>query len=626
MHDRAIISGWRGVALIAVVYVYFLIFAQFAFLTRLAELSIGGNALKIVMAAMAFGGILLSLLTPRTEYIENPRTVRIGLAIAASAALLTLLPLNLTTAAIVAFLIGSGLGITTVTLVTHLRIWTGAQRGIIRVGLGTGFAYFICNLPAVFTATPKHQALLASCLCIFAMCVRLGPEHQRAQATAGHSSRLTFPIALISFAALIWLDSAAFYIIQHTPALKAGTWLGSVHLWTNGTIHLLTAIAGALLLQRGRIALTLAAAFSALAFACVLLQHSSLILSASLFYPIGVSLYSVALVAYPSFLSSAESTSDRAKQAGWIYAIAGWVGSALGIGMGQNLGRVPLAFVAVAGIAVLAPIAVVAVKERAREFALVAALAAIALLFSTLLPQQQTSAALTSIERGRQIYISEGCISCHSQYVRPDSPDVLMWGPTESTTELHQQKPPLIGNRRQGPDLSQVGLRRSPLWLKAHLISPAEISYCSPMPSYAFLFADARGNDVVTYLSSLHSPNAQQQLQLETAWSPTPAALNSANTREGAIIYQEECATCHETSGATRLHWLSEWHKIPQSLPELRELAAHQPLPRLAQIAKFGISGTDMPGHEYLNDHQIASVALFLKLAPEQNLSQTTTH
>lgn len=626
MRDKAIISGWRGVALIVVVYVYFLIFAQFGFLTRLAELGIGGNALKIVMAAMAFGGILLSLLTPRTQLIEKPRSLRIGLAVSAFAALLTLLPLNLTTAATVAFLIGSGLGITTVTLVTHLRIWTGAHRGIIHVGLGTGLAYFTCNLPAVFTATPEHQALFASCFCIAAVFLPLGPEDQRAHATASHISRLTFPTALVSFAALIWLDSAAFYIIQHTPALKAGTWLGSVHLWTNGTIHLLAAIAAAMLLQRGRIAVTLAAAFSALAFACVLLQHSSLILSASLFYPIGVSLYSVALVAYPSFLSSAGSTSDRAKQAGWIYAIAGWIGSALGIGMGQNLGRVPLAFVAVAGIGVLAPICIVIAKERAREFSLVAAVAAVALLLYTLLPQQQTSAALTPAERGRQIYISEGCISCHSQYVRPDSPDVPMWGPAESMNELRRQKPPLIGNRRQGPDLSQVGLRRSPLWLKAHLISPTEVSYRSPMPSYAFLFADARGNDLVSYLSSLHSPNAQQHLEVETAWSPMPAALNSANTREGATIYQQECATCHDPSGATRLHWLGEWHKAPQSLPELRELTASQPLPRLAQIAKFGIPGTDMPGHEYLNDNQIASVALFLKLTPEHDISQTKTH
>jgi hypothetical protein len=48
-------------ALIAITYVYFLIFAQFAFLNRLAELGIADTHLKLVMSAMAIGGILFSL-------------------------------------------------------------------------------------------------------------------------------------------------------------------------------------------------------------------------------------------------------------------------------------------------------------------------------------------------------------------------------------------------------------------------------------------------------------------------------------------------------------------------------------------------------------------------------------
>jgi hypothetical protein len=71
---------------------------------------------------------------------------------------------------------------------------------------------------------------------------------------------------------------------------------------------------------------------------------------------------------------------------------------------------------------------------------------------------------------------------------------------------------------------------------------------------------------------------------------------------------------------------MNSWKSIPRPLTELREYASHQPLPRLAQIAKFGIPGTDMPGHEYLNDRQIASLALFLKLAPVQSVSRTSTH
>lgn len=619
------VAGWRGIALIVVIYVYFLIFAQFAFLARLAELQIGGNSLKIIMAAMAVGGILLSLLAPRVRAIPKPESrLRLGLAICAVAALLTVLPIGVTSASVVAFLIGAGLGISTVTLVTHLRAWTGTRRGILKAGFGTGIAYFICNIPAVFTATPRVQAVIAAVLCAIAIAFPLASKDE-SPLLENAPRKIFFPLALISFFALIWLDSAAFYIIQHTPILKAGTWMGPTHLWLNGSLHFLAALASAMVLQRGRSATALALAFAALGFACILLQDPALTPSASLFYPVGVSLYSVALVAYPSFLAGATSTADRGRQAGWIYAIAGWIGSALGIGMGQNLGHVPPAFVGVAGVVVLGPISISALKQRPRELALITAVAALAFFAYRLLPQAKQTSALTPLERGRQVYISEGCISCHSQYVRPNSPDVLMWGPTESLEELHAQKPPLIGNRRQGPDLSEVGLRRSPLWLKAHLVDPAQLSYHSPMPSFAFLFQDDRGSELVAYLSRRHGPGEQEQLQREAAWSPSPSGLQTANLHDGEVLYQQHCATCHDPQGKARLQWLESWHKIPPTPSELRISVGRQSESKLAQIAKFGIVGTDMPGHEYLSDQQIASISLWLKHSPSQDFGRSIT-
>src|ERR1700693_1813694 len=96
MPPEARCSGWRGVGLIAVTYVYFLIFAQFAFLKRLAILDIADAHLKAVMGAMAIGGIVLSLLAPRLTFAPSPPLrLRAGLAACGAAALLTLLPLGL---------------------------------------------------------------------------------------------------------------------------------------------------------------------------------------------------------------------------------------------------------------------------------------------------------------------------------------------------------------------------------------------------------------------------------------------------------------------------------------------------------------------------------------------------
>ncbi len=237
-------NGWRGIALIAIVYIYFLIFAQFGFLARLPLLGIGGDNLKIIMAAMAVGGILLSLLSPRISVLSNPGTrLRIGLAVCAIAASLSLAPLTTRSAAIVAFLIGAGLGISTVTLVTHLDLWIGKRRPVLKIGIATGLAYAVCNVPSVFTAPPSIQALLAAALSFLGIALPLNTPQENSPDESGTiAARMPFLVALFSFLALIWLDSAAFYIIQHTETLKAGTWMGSVHLWMNAALHFAGAI------------------------------------------------------------------------------------------------------------------------------------------------------------------------------------------------------------------------------------------------------------------------------------------------------------------------------------------------------------------------------------------------
>ncbi len=603
-------SGWQGACLVAITYVYFLIFAQFAFLGRLATLGVAGAHLKLVMGAMAAGGILFSLLTPRLSWWESPDLrLRIGLVISAAAALLSLLPLGVAGAMAVSLLIGTGLGILTVTLVTHLRRWTGNGNPLAMVGLGTGVGYLVCNLPLLFNASAEAQAVTAGLLCMAGAGITLRPGIDEIEPVKAQTQvAIPFLQVLASFAALVWLDSAAFFIIQHTPALKAGTWAGAVHLGSNGLLHFAAALAGAWLLGRRGLPLVLSAAFVALGGACLLLLHPDGALPASLLYPVGVSLYSVALVAYPSLLAPASSVAERGRRAGWIYAIAGWAGSAMGIGMGQNLGYVPPVFVLAAGTVVLLPWLVRFSLRRKREVALTAAVMLAAFYLDRALQGVKAADQTSQIERGRQVYMSEGCIHCHSQFVRPNSPDVEMWGPAQSMQQVHEERPPLIGNRRQGPDLSEVGGRRSPLWLKAHFYNPPEVSGGSIMPSFAFLFLDPRGDDLVAYLESLHGPGTDQHIAEERLWKPSETAVSTANPVLGERMFRSHCATCHAMDGRTRMAWQKSFKRQPPDLtvgpffylppsgpPERR-------LRRLEQIVKFGVPGTDMPGHETMSD------------------------
>ncbi|MGA2674892.1 MAG: cbb3-type cytochrome c oxidase subunit II [Terracidiphilus sp.] len=611
-------SGWQGACLVAIAYVYFLIFAQFAFLKRLASLGVADMHLKAVMAAMAAGGILLSLLAPRLSLWPSASLrLRAGLAASGAAAFLALLPLGFAAAAAVSFLIGASLGLLTVTLVTHLRRWTGDHHPLLAVGAGTGTGYLVCNLPPFFTASAEAQALSAGILCLVGIGITLLPasaplEFQELRPRPA----VSFYRVLGGFTALVWLDSAAFFIIQNTPSLKAGTWQGALHLWTNGLLHLAAALVSVWMLRHKGLSPVLIAAFLALGAACLLLLDPGRALLASVFYPIGVSLYSVALVAYPSLLAPAASAAERGRMAGWIYAIAGWTGSAMGIGMGQNLGHVPPIFVAAAGAAVLLPQFFAPFRRRTRELALTVFVILAALFLDRILRADHASPQLAQVERGRQVYISEGCIHCHSQYVRPNSPDVLMWGPVETIEELRRERPPLIGNRRQGPDLAEVGGRRSPLWLKAHFFDPPEVSGASIMPSYGFLFQDERGDDLVAYLESLRGDGTQEHQNAEKLWQPSSAAVAGADAKQGERLFQSYCATCHAAGGRTR--WQAHFKKYPPDLTVGPFLylspsdSRKQRMIRLAQIAKFGIPGTDMPGHEYLSGRDIASIGLWL--------------
>lgn len=613
-------SGWQGASLVAITYVYFLIFAQFAFIARLASLGLAGAHLKAVMAAMAVGGVLFSLLAPRLRILFSPDLrLRVGFVISCAAAFLSLLPLGLVAAIAVSFLIGAGLGLVTVTVATYLRRWAGTRNPLLMVGLGTGVGYLVCNLPPFFTAPAEVQIAVAGLLCLAGVGITLVPAPAlREEAEVPAQSAISFAQVLAGLAALVWLDSAAFFIIQNTPALKAGTWAGSVHIGVNGLLHFAAAIAAAWFLRRRSLSFVLSAAFLALGGGCLLLLSPERALLASIFYPIGVSLYSVALVAYPSLLAPASSDAERGRKAGWIYAVAGWAGSAMGIGMGQNLGYVPPVFVLAAGAAILLPWLVKFFLERKREVALTVVVMLLAFCLDRAVLRRNLQAPLSQVERGRRVYISEGCIHCHSQYIRPNSPDVQLWGPVETIAELRLQHPPLIGNRRQGPDLSQVGGRRSPMWLKVHFYDPPEVSGASIMPSYAFLFRDQRGDDLVAYLASLHGLGTEQHVAEERLWRPSAEAIEAADAVLGERLFHRDCASCHAPDGHTRRAWAASFKRLPPDLfvgpyyylpPSGSE---GQRLIRLAQITRFGVPGTDMPGHEYLSDNEIASVSLWL--------------
>ncbi len=88
---------------------------------------------------------------------------------------------------------------------------------------------------------------------------------------------------------------------------------------------------------------------------------------------------------------------------------------------------------------------------------------------------------------GRNIYIREGCYTCHSQMIRPFRDEVERYGHYSLAAESMYDHPFQWGSTRTGPDLARVGDRYSSQWHVDHLNDPRAVVPESIMPSYAFL-------------------------------------------------------------------------------------------------------------------------------------------
>jgi cytochrome c oxidase cbb3-type subunit 2 len=90
-------------------------------------------------------------------------------------------------------------------------------------------------------------------------------------------------------------------------------------------------------------------------------------------------------------------------------------------------------------------------------------------------------------QRGRDIYMREGCYLCHSQMIRPFRDEMLRYGHYSLGAESQYDHPFQWGSKRTGPDLARVGGKYSNEWHVMHLTNPRSVVPESIMPSYPWL-------------------------------------------------------------------------------------------------------------------------------------------
>ena len=134
------------------------------------------------------------------------------------------------------------------------------------------------------------------------------------------------------------------------------------------------------------------------------------------------------------------------------------------------------------------PSLMVALIIVAISFGTLVELVPLAFSKSTTLPVEGLEPYSALELEGRDIYIREGCHTCHSQMIRPLRAETERYGHYSVAGEFVYDRPFLWGSKRTGPDLARVGARYSDEWHRAHLYNPRDVIPESNMPAFPWLF------------------------------------------------------------------------------------------------------------------------------------------
>lgn len=251
--------------------------------------------------------------------------------------------------------------------------------------------------------------------------------------------------------------------------------------------------------------------------------------------------------------------------------------------------------------------------------------------------------------KGLDLYISEGCVACHTQQVRNIEMD-QMWGGRPSVPsdyyyskkrmDVWRQSPSILGSERTGPDLTNVGKRQAGQeWHLLHLYNPRIVVRESVMPAYPWLFiekserqvtdkdvvvpvpskflkntsrkivASKEALDLVEYLVSLKQAGTESPNGFIPATrkdKPVAADNVSAGLPDGATLYSNTCAACHQADGKG----------LPGAFPSLAGSAiVNDTSPEmLIRIILQGYDarpeyGVMAPFADMLSDEEIAAIA-----------------
>lgn len=146
---------------------------------------------------------------------------------------------------------------------------------------------------------------------------------------------------------------------------------------------------------------------------------------------------------------------------------------------------------------------------------------------------------------GRDIYIREGCNTCHSQMIRPFRAETERYGHYSTAGEFVYDRPFLWGSKRTGPDLHRVGGRYSDDWHRVHMTNARDVVPESIMPGYPWLNDAAADADSIQakmrVLRTLGHPYTDSDIE------KAPGLLAGKSEMDVLIAYLQSLGTTVKT-------------------------------------------------------------------------------
>ena len=270
----------------------------------------------------------------------------------------------------------------------------------------------------------------------------------------------------------------------------------------------------------------------------------------------------------------------------------------------------------------------------------------------------------TSERKGLHVYVSENCMSCHTQQVRNIEMDNV-WGDrpsipsdyfySKARMDVWRQSPSLLGSERTGPDLTNVGNRQpGKEWHLLHLYNPRIVVKESVMPGYPWMFEEKdstqiTSEDIVVPVPAKYISNkgnkmiATEEAMYLVAYlqslsqAPMPGIIpefipsinkknvetngNTSSSLDGEKLYAQNCAACHQTNGSG----------LAGAFPPLAgsEIVTNEDYELFIRVILQGYDARSeygqMPGFaEQLNDEEIAAIATHERISWGNNASEVS--